>query len=170
MSDLDLKKQVEAELNWEPSVNAAEIGVGVKEGVVTLSGNIQSFSEKWAAERTAARVSGVRAVVNNLDVHLPSSSERTDEEIALAALDALKWSISVPADKILAHAPDPWPPLGVTTGRCLCCGGHLSAAPSHGGIGGTHSRPRNLSICRKCAGIRLGVPAPPHGRFRLAAG
>ena len=60
MSDLDLKKQVEAELNWEPSVNAAEIGVGVKEGVVTLSGNIQSFSEKWAAERTAARVQQLR--------------------------------------------------------------------------------------------------------------
>ncbi len=66
MTDLELKKNVESELNWEPSVHAAEIGVAVKDGVVTLTGRVQSYWEKLAAERAAERVSGVRAVVDEL--------------------------------------------------------------------------------------------------------
>jgi hypothetical protein len=96
MTDLELKKSVEAELNWEPSVNAAEIGVAVKDGVVTLTGRVDSYWEKMAAERSAARVAGVRAIANELEIHLPFSSERTDEDIARAALNRLEWSISVP--------------------------------------------------------------------------
>jgi len=85
MTDLEIKKNVEAELNWEPSVNAAQIGVAVKDGVVTLSGRVDSYWEKVTAERAAARVEGVRAVANELEIHLPFSSERTDEDIARAA-------------------------------------------------------------------------------------
>src|ERR1700722_9301807 len=100
MSDLDLKKAVETELAYEPSINAAEIGVASKEGIITLSGRVPSYWEKVAAERAAERVTGVKAVVNELEVRLPSSSERTDEDIARAAVNALEWSVIVPANKI----------------------------------------------------------------------
>src|SRR6202162_464561 len=100
MSDLDLKRNVETELDWEPSVNAAEIGVAAKAGVVTWAGNVRSYGHKVAAEGAAMRVAGVRAVVNELEVRLPTSSERTDEDIARAAVNSLSWTISVPADRI----------------------------------------------------------------------
>jgi osmotically-inducible protein OsmY len=108
MTDLELKKSVEAELNWEPSVNAAEIGVAVKDGVVTLTGRVDSYWEKMAAERSAARVAGVRAIANELEIHLPFSSERTDEDIARAALNRLEWSISVPKDRIKVKVSKGW--------------------------------------------------------------
>jgi len=108
MTDLELKKNVEAELNWEPSVNAAEIGVAVKDSIVTLSGHIPSYWERFAAERAAARVAGIKAVVNNLEVRLPSSSERTDEDIARAAINALDWSIAAPADSIKVKVSKGW--------------------------------------------------------------
>lgn len=108
MTDLELKKSVETELNWEPSVNAAEIGVAVKDGIVTLAGHIPSYWERFAAERAAARVSGVKAVVNNLEVRLPSSSERTDEDIARAAVNALNWSVAVPSDSIKVKVSKGW--------------------------------------------------------------
>lgn len=108
MSDLDLKKNVEMELNWEPSVNAAEIGVAAKAGVVTLTGNVASYWHKVAAERAAMRVAGVRAVVNELEVRLPTSSERTDEDIARAAVNSLNWTISVPADQIKISVSKGW--------------------------------------------------------------
>ena len=100
MTDLELKKSVESELSWEPSVNAAEIGVAVKDGIVTLSGHVQSYWEKWNAERATMRVAGVKAIVNQLEIRLPASSERIDEDIARAAVNALQWSIAVPADRI----------------------------------------------------------------------
>src|SRR5258708_8095561 len=108
MTDLELKKKVEDELNWEPSVNAAEIGVAVKSGIVTLSGNISSYWQKFSAERAAMRVAGVRAVVNELEVRLPTSSERTDEDIARAAVNSLNWTISVPADRIKISVSKGW--------------------------------------------------------------
>ena len=108
MTDLELKKSVESELTWEPSVNAAEIGVAVKDGIVTLSGHVQSYWEKWNAERAATRVAGVKAVVNELEIRLPVSSERTDEDIARAAVNALQWSIAVPADRIKVKVSRGW--------------------------------------------------------------
>ena len=74
MSDVDLQRDVLDELKWEPSVNAAHIGVSVKDGVVTLTGHVTSFAEKYAAERAAKRVYGVKAVANELDVKLPCST------------------------------------------------------------------------------------------------
>jgi osmotically-inducible protein OsmY len=108
MTDLELKKSVEAELNYEPSVHAAEIGVAVKDSIVTLTGRVQSYWEKLAAERAAGRVSGVRAVVNELEIRLPYASERTDEDIARAAVNALEWTISVPSERIKVKVSKGW--------------------------------------------------------------
>jgi osmotically-inducible protein OsmY len=108
MTDLELKKSVEAEMDYEPSVHAAEIGVAAKDGIVTLTGRVQSYWEKLAAERAASRVSGVKAVVNELEIRLASFSERTDEDIARAALNALDWSISVPSDRIKVKVSKGW--------------------------------------------------------------
>ena len=108
MSDLELKKAVESELTYEPSINAAEIGVAVKDGIVTLSGHVPSYWEKIAAERAAERVAGVKAVVNDLEVKLPSSSERTDEDIARAAVNALEWSVLVPPNRIKVKISKGW--------------------------------------------------------------
>jgi osmotically-inducible protein OsmY len=108
MDDLELKRAVEAELNFEPSINAAEIGVSVKDGVVTLTGRVPSYWEKVAAERAAARVASVKAVANELEVRLPGSSERTDEDIARAAVDALKWNVLVPQDRIKVKVSKGW--------------------------------------------------------------
>ena len=99
-TDSELQRDVLDELKWEPSVNAAHIGVSVKDGIVTLSGHVTSYAEKYVAERAAKRVYGVRAVANEIDVKLPGSSQRTDEDIAAAAVNALKSNFSVPADKI----------------------------------------------------------------------
>jgi osmotically-inducible protein OsmY len=108
VTDLELRKNVESELTWEPSVDAAEIGVGVNNSVVTLSGNVHSYWEKWTAERAASRLAGVKAVANDLKVQLPDSSERTDEDIAEAAVNALDWSASVPEDRIKVKVSQGW--------------------------------------------------------------
>jgi osmotically-inducible protein OsmY len=99
---------VENELKWEPSVNEAHIGVAVKDGVVTLTGHVPSYSEKYAAEKAAKRVYGVKAVANELDVKLPGSSKRTDEDIAQACVNALKANYSVPQDKIKVVVNSGW--------------------------------------------------------------
>jgi osmotically-inducible protein OsmY len=98
--DLWLKKDLLAELEWEPSVNAADIGVIVKDGVVTLTGYVDSHAEKWAAEKAAKRLSAVKVVANEIEVRLPDNNVRTDEDIARAALLALEWDTFVPHDRI----------------------------------------------------------------------
>jgi osmotically-inducible protein OsmY len=108
MTDAELQRDVLEELKWEPSVDAAHIGVSVKNGVVTLTGHVSSYAEKYAAERAAKRVHGVRAVANELDVKLPGISRRTDEDIAAAVVSALKANVSVPADKIKVTVSNGW--------------------------------------------------------------
>jgi osmotically-inducible protein OsmY/DNA-directed RNA polymerase specialized sigma24 family protein len=108
MTDLEIKDNVESELTWEPSVNAAEIGVAVKDGVVTLTGRVESDWERVEAERAAARVLGVKAVADELEIRLPDSSERTDEDIAMAAVDTLKWSLLVPSRRIKIKVSKGW--------------------------------------------------------------
>ena len=107
-TDSELQRDVLDELKWEPSVNAAHIGVSVKDGIVTLSGHVSRTAEKYAAERAAKRVYGVKAVANEIDVKLPGSSQRTDEDIAAAAVNALKSNLSVPADKIKVTVSKGW--------------------------------------------------------------
>ena len=108
VTDTDLQRDVLDELKWEPAVNAAHIGVSVKDGIVTLSGHVPSYAEKYAAERAAKRVNGVKAVANELDVKLPGTSHRTDEDIAKAAVNALKSNILVPNDKIKVTVRNGW--------------------------------------------------------------
>ncbi|MGZ3299490.1 MAG: BON domain-containing protein [Isosphaeraceae bacterium] len=107
-TDSELQREVLDELKWEPSVDAAHIGVSAKDGVVTLSGHVSSYAEKFAAERAAKRVQGVLAVANELEVKLSTGSRRTDEDIAAAAVGALKANVSVPADKIKVTVSKGW--------------------------------------------------------------
>jgi osmotically-inducible protein OsmY len=99
-NDSQLQQAVLAELNWEPSVTAANIGVTAKSGVVTLTGHVGSYVEKYAAETAARRVKGVKAVAEELEVQLRSDIERGDADIAEAALNRLAWDVSVPNDSV----------------------------------------------------------------------
>jgi osmotically-inducible protein OsmY len=108
MSDLTIKQDVEAELQWEPSINAAAIGVAVKEGIVTLTGKVPTLAEKYAAGRAATRVAGVQAVVNDLEVGLLPEDERSDEEVARSVANALAWNSSVPANRVKAQVSHGW--------------------------------------------------------------
>jgi len=99
-SDMQLKKHVEDELSWEPGVNAAAIGVAVKDAVVTLTGHVPSFAEKRTAEQAVLRIHGVRALANELEGRFLATSEQTDEDIALKAASALLWHSSIPKDRI----------------------------------------------------------------------
>ena len=100
MTDKELMQHVQSALEWEPSVDATDIGVSVDAGVVTLRGNVGSYMEKLGAERVVLRVYGVKALANDLVVHLVSEYERTDTEIAQAAVAALKWNTNVPNERI----------------------------------------------------------------------
>jgi len=95
-SDTELQTSVLEELKWEPGVHATDIGVSVKDGVVTLEGTVDSYAEKWTAEKAAKRLPGVKALAVDLKVKRPGSSERTDADIARTAENALKWDVSVP--------------------------------------------------------------------------
>jgi osmotically-inducible protein OsmY len=114
MTDKDLKQHVENALDYEPGINATDIGVSVAEGVVTLRGNVDSYREKIAAERVALRVYGVKAVANDLAVRLVSGHQRTDTEIAQAAVHALKWHTAVPDDRVTLTVKDGWIALAGT--------------------------------------------------------
>jgi len=108
MTDKDLKQHVQSALDWEPSLDASDIGASVDEGVVTLRGNVASYAEKVTAERVALRVYGVKAVANDLVVRLVTGFERTDTEIAQAAVAALKWNTMVPPDRVTVTVTDGW--------------------------------------------------------------
>jgi osmotically-inducible protein OsmY len=108
MSDLTIKQDVEAELQWEPSVNAAAIGVAVKDGIVTLTGRVPTYVEKMAAARAAARVTGVKAVANELEIGLLPTDQRSDEDIARSVANALAWNTSIPPDRVKAQVSHGW--------------------------------------------------------------
>ncbi|MFC1907029.1 BON domain-containing protein [Chloroflexota bacterium] len=105
-TDRELQQDVMNELKWEPTIEAAEIGVAVKDGVVTLSGYVDSYVKKWTAERAAARVFGVRAVAEEIKVRLPSSLKRSDEDIAGAVANVLEWNVLVPHDRVKVRVQD----------------------------------------------------------------
>ena len=105
-TDHELQKDVLAELRWEQGVEASEIGVAVKDGVVTLTGKVDTYLKKWRAEEAAHRVNGVIAVANDIEVR--TIGERTDTDIAAAAVQSLKWDASLPADKIQVTVDKGW--------------------------------------------------------------
>jgi osmotically-inducible protein OsmY len=107
-TDSQLQQDVMAELKWEPAVHAAQIGVEVKDGVVTLAGEVSSYAEKWNAERAAQRVHGVNALAVELEVKLSEFGRRTDADIAQSAKNILSWTSSVPADAIQVLVEGGW--------------------------------------------------------------
>jgi len=107
-TDIQLKQAVLAELTWEPRVNAAHIGVMAKAGVITLSGHVENFEEKYAAEKAVRRVRGVKAIAEEIDVQLPFERQRGDDAIAEAAIDRLAWDISIPRDAIMGKVEKGW--------------------------------------------------------------
>jgi osmotically-inducible protein OsmY len=107
-TDKELQSDVLDELGWEPSIDAAEIGVSVENGVVILNGAVKTLNQKWTAERVAQRVDGVRAVTDELVVKLPGDSQYSDADIAQAAVNALDWNVSVPRDRIKVLVEHGW--------------------------------------------------------------
>ena len=107
-TNAQLQKDVIDELRWDFSTRDCEIGVAAKDGVITLSGEVPSYSMKLAAEVAAERVSGVRALAEDLKVKLPGANQRSDTDIAHAAVHAMEWSIDVPDDKIKLKVENGW--------------------------------------------------------------
>jgi osmotically-inducible protein OsmY len=106
--DKQIKQAVLDELMWEPSVNSAHIGVTAEDGIVTLTGSVERFAEKHAAEQAALRVKDVKAVAEEIEVKLPFSIEHGDTEIAAAAVHRLAWDASVPKDAVKATVSKGW--------------------------------------------------------------
>ena len=107
-SDAEIKTDVLAELEYEPSVKVADIGVLVKDGTVTLNGFATSYAEKWEAVRAAKRVSGVTAIADDIKVKLWDSLVRTDGDIATTAANQIKWITSIPTGKVQLTVSDGW--------------------------------------------------------------
>ena len=107
-TDKQLQDDVIAELSWEPSVHAAQIGVEVKEGVVTLAGHVATYAEKWNAETAAQRVSGVKALAVEIDVKLGPLGQRNDGDIASSAANMLAWATTVPDDAVKVRVEGGW--------------------------------------------------------------
>lgn len=108
MTDRQIQQYVQDALDWEPSVDAAEIGVSVENGVVALRGEVNSYSGRITAERVTLAVYGVKAVANELEVRLQDGQQRTDTDIAQSVLSALKWNTQVPEDKITVAVSNGW--------------------------------------------------------------
>jgi osmotically-inducible protein OsmY len=106
--DSELQHSVLAEFSWEPSVAAGHIRVTANAGVVTLSGHVDSYASKHAAETAAGRVKGVRAVAEEIEVRLPFDMKRSDQDIAAAAIERLSWNVSVPKGSVQANVEKGW--------------------------------------------------------------
>ncbi|WP_062364895.1 BON domain-containing protein [Variovorax paradoxus] len=107
-TDAQLRDDIQAELAWDPSFKASDVGVAVKDGVVTLSGHLANFAEKHAIERAVQRVHGVKAMAVEVSVRLPFDHERTDADVAIAAERALEWHVLVPEGRIRPMVEKGW--------------------------------------------------------------
>jgi osmotically-inducible protein OsmY len=107
-SDSDIKRDVEAELKWDPDIDATDIAVAAKGGVVTLTGFVRSYTQKWQAESDAKRVAGVVGVANDIEVRLPTGSERPDPEIARDAVSALKNELPYSSENMKVLVKNGW--------------------------------------------------------------
>lgn len=108
MNDRDLRQNIIDELEFEPSISATHIGVAVENGVVTLTGHVENYVQKIAAERAIRRVKGVKAIAQEIEVRFPDQPKREDDEIAQRALSILKWSVQVPEDAIQIEVQKGW--------------------------------------------------------------
>jgi osmotically-inducible protein OsmY len=107
-TDEAIQADVLDELKWDSRVRPNEIGVAVKDGIVTLTGWVDSYLKRMAAEEAAHRVPGVKAVANDIEVRLPTSAERTDADLAKAVLNALKWGAAIPTDALDVTVSHGW--------------------------------------------------------------
>jgi osmotically-inducible protein OsmY len=107
-TDMELKQAIAAELAWEPSVRSPEIGVAVRDGVVTLTGTVSTYAQKFAAERAVERVTGIRAIAEELEVVSTGEYNKTDSDIARAAANALLWDVEVPTDRVKPIVRSGW--------------------------------------------------------------
>lgn len=107
-TDLEIRKDVESELQWDPSVDDRKIGVIVNKGVVTLTGEVEHYAGRWSAENSAKRVVGVRAIANEIQVQIPSSLTRSDSQLAEAAADALRWHVLMASEPVKAVVRNGW--------------------------------------------------------------
>jgi osmotically-inducible protein OsmY len=106
--DDQIQRDVLSELRWDPRVAPSEIGVSVREGVVTLTGAVDSYARKWVAEEAAQRVKGVKAVANDIDVRLGVGSERSDSDIAAAVVHAIEWDAGLPSEEVKVAVSKGW--------------------------------------------------------------
>ncbi len=107
-TDSQIQSDVILELKWDPSVTHEHIGVAVEDAIVTLTGTVPTFLEKWAAEKATQRVAGVKAVVEKIQVKLTSASQKDDRSLAKAILDQFKWNVQVPDQLVKASVEDGW--------------------------------------------------------------
>ena len=107
-TDEEIQRDVLEELKWDTTVKPNEVGVSVKDGIVTLTGWVDSYLKKIHAEEAAHRVRGVKAVVNDIEVRLPSAAERTDQDVAAAALRALEWDAAIPSGAVTLTVSKGW--------------------------------------------------------------
>ncbi len=105
-TDIQIQRDIQAELEWEPYLNSSEIGVAVSDGVVTLSGKVNSFSKKMALEKAVKRIAGVRALAEDIEVGVSPELVKTDSEIAQAVLNVLKWNTTIPDEQIYVKVED----------------------------------------------------------------
>ncbi len=113
-TDAEIRRNVESELQWDPSVDDKRIGVAVSDAVVTLTGDVPHYSGRWAAEDAVKRVAGVRAIANDIQIKIPASGARTDTDIAEASANALRWNVSLTGTDIKPVVKEGWVSL---TGR-----------------------------------------------------
>ncbi|SDA61844.1 BON domain-containing protein [Mesorhizobium qingshengii] len=108
MTDITLRQNILDELEFEPSIDAAHIGVAVEDGIVTLTGHVSSYWEKTTAENVVKRVKGVKGLAEEIEVRLVGLKGTADDEIARRAVDAITWNVSIPRDKVQAKVQDGW--------------------------------------------------------------
>lgn len=108
LKNLELQKKVLDALDWDPSLDATQIGVAASDGVVTLTGLVPSYADRLAAERVVKQIVGVKGLANELEVRLPGDARRTDTDLVSAAVKALEWDVHVPHERIKLRVADGW--------------------------------------------------------------
>ena len=151
-TDIKIQKDVMDELKWQPFLSSSEIGVAVKDGIVTLSGIVDSYSKKLSAERAAKKVNGVKAIAEDIQIGVSPSFRKSDTEIAEAVVNALKWDTSIPEDRVKVKVED-----GVVTleGELEWAYQRTSAKNAIQNLSGVRSVNNFISIKPKISAIEL---------------
>jgi hypothetical protein len=175
--DTHLQLEVIAELDWEPSITSAHIGVAANAGVITLTGQVESYAEKHAAEVAARRVKGVVGVAQEIKVQVPFERERGDDQIAEAVLDRLAWDVSVPSDSVQVLVEQGWVTLTGAVEKHYQRKAAEQNVRRLQGVAGVSNQisikpgvnTANISNDITCALHRSWFPDPPHWECPLLA-